>query len=174
MLRDNLKPEIEILEEFEEKHDLNDAEIFWISYFKMIGCNLTNISKGGDGNVCLKGAEHPMFGKHHSDETRKILSTKATGKKLSDCAKKKISMKVKGEYNGRFGKKNSEYANLINALKHSKAIVCLNDEKVFQSGKLAAKFYNINPTSICHILKGRCKSTRTGLKFAFVENNGVF
>lgn len=29
--------------------DLNDAEIYWISYFKSIGCPLTNGTDGGDG-----------------------------------------------------------------------------------------------------------------------------
>jgi hypothetical protein len=46
LLLANLKPELFIIEE--KCDDLDYWEIFYISYFKSIGCNLTNYAKGGE------------------------------------------------------------------------------------------------------------------------------
>ena len=46
--KNNLKPEIEIID-IVDTDKWKYWEIFYISYFKMIGCNLTNYTTGGDG-----------------------------------------------------------------------------------------------------------------------------
>lgn len=46
LLSKNLKPEIFLIE---TAIDWQEAEIFWIEYFRFIGCHLTNISSGGFG-----------------------------------------------------------------------------------------------------------------------------
>lgn len=48
ILSKGLKPIMEVIEECEENYQIR--EIFWISYYKEHNCNLTNISKGGEGN----------------------------------------------------------------------------------------------------------------------------
>lgn len=45
---EDLEPEMIIIEVVDNK-DWKDAEIFWIGYFKSIGCRLTNYRKGGNG-----------------------------------------------------------------------------------------------------------------------------
>lgn len=84
----------------------------------------------------LRGKNNPMFGKvspfknkHHSNESKRILSEKMKkrfsmkenhpmyGKQLSDDTKKKISEKNKGENNYWFGKKHS--VETINKMKQS-------------------------------------------------------
>lgn len=45
--KQGLKPEIMILEECNSKEALNEAEIFYIAYYKSIGANLTNHQLGG-------------------------------------------------------------------------------------------------------------------------------
>lgn len=57
----------------------------------------------------LKGDKHPMYGKHHSEETKKKISESNKGRKLSNETKKKISegnkgkQWMKGENNPMFG-----------------------------------------------------------------------
>lgn len=52
---DNLKPEVIILEDsIKNKENLNNLEVFYISYFKSIGCNLTNLAEGGNSNSGFK------------------------------------------------------------------------------------------------------------------------
>lgn len=56
----------------------------------------------------VSGANNPMFGKHHTEETRKRLSTINKGKTLSTETKRKISESTKGEKNHNYGKHLSE------------------------------------------------------------------
>lgn len=52
-----------------------------------------NISSGGDGYL---GEDNPMFGKHHSDEAKRLLSEKLTGRYVSEETKQKQSASLKG------------------------------------------------------------------------------
>jgi len=68
---------------------------------------LANLTNGGDGGNGLKGADHPLYGKTRSDETRAKISkslqgVSAGGKakkgiKLTDAHKKSISNGLKGK-----------------------------------------------------------------------------
>jgi len=53
-------------------------------------------------------SDHPLFGKHRSEEVKKKLSIAQTGKKFSEEHKKKLSEAKKGEKNPFFGKHHSE------------------------------------------------------------------
>ena len=53
----------------------------------------------------FSGENHPLYGKHHSEETKKKLSKAHKGKKLSEETKKKMSDNKAGEKNHAFGKK---------------------------------------------------------------------
>lgn len=48
-MKDNLKPEIVVLEEAVSEIEALEKEIELIAYYKSIGCNLTNGTLGGDG-----------------------------------------------------------------------------------------------------------------------------
>lgn len=135
---------LEILEECEE-HELNDKEIYWIAeYRKNYPFRLYNVSDGGDGgrmpdDIIAKnkikisnrnkgnpklshpGKSNPMYGKHHTEESKRLISEHRKGKsswlkgkhiseevkqKLREAnlgrhhteeAKKKISEKLKGK-----------------------------------------------------------------------------
>jgi hypothetical protein len=54
------------------------------------------------------GSLNLFYGKKHSEETKKILSQKALGKKTSDAVKLKISKSLKGDKNYWYGKKLSD------------------------------------------------------------------
>lgn len=50
LIAKGIMPVIDIIEEFNSKEELNEAEKFWISYFRYIGCILTNTAEGGAGD----------------------------------------------------------------------------------------------------------------------------
>lgn len=76
---------------------LDETETFYISYFKMIGANLTNLSIGGEGRR----------GFLHSQETKEKISLSLTGKRHSLLTKEKISNSHKGIMTWNKGKKTS-------------------------------------------------------------------
>jgi hypothetical protein len=75
-----LQPTVRVLEEIPEgEAELNSAERSWIQTFRMAGVNLTNMTDGGDCGP-LPGEANPFFGRHHSEESRKKISTGRRGK----------------------------------------------------------------------------------------------
>lgn len=64
-----LTPEIEVLEEA-VREVLADAEHFWIAYFRGLGCDLTNLTDGGDGTLGWKP----------SDEVKSKISAATKGR----------------------------------------------------------------------------------------------
>ena len=77
-------PIVEIVEKVDVEN-WKEREIFWIEKFKKDGCNLLNMTTGGDG----------ADGMVHSEETKHKMSRSKKGRKLSDEHKQKISEKVK-------------------------------------------------------------------------------
>lgn len=63
-----------------------------------------NVKKG------CKGENHPMYGKHHTEETKEKISQANTGRIQSEETRKKISDAVSGDKNPFYGKKHSEEA----------------------------------------------------------------
>ena len=55
-----------------------------------------------------KGIDHPMYGKHHSDETKQKLREANTGRIQSEETRSKISDALMGEKNPFYGKTHSE------------------------------------------------------------------
>ena len=68
VLAKNHKPKIIVIEEHKYPTDLDDAESFWIEYYKGIGARLTNSTNGGVGSL----------GRICKDETKLKISQKAT------------------------------------------------------------------------------------------------
>lgn len=119
--RENFKKEI--LEECSTQQQLDDREIFWISFYKSneIGYNIMEGGNGGVHSVETKikmsikhmGVKNNFYKKTHTDETKKILSEKMKerlknkenhpiyGKKFSEETKKKMSDKRKNKQTGK-------------------------------------------------------------------------
>jgi hypothetical protein len=116
---------------------------------------------------CQAGKNNPMYGKHHSEETKKRISEKNKGKQngkiISDEAKRKMSLSHKG-------KKLSE-EHKINIGKNStikRKVICLNNLKIYDSGADAARCLNIDYRHISCVCKGNRKTTK-GYKFMYLE-----
>lgn len=108
----------EVIEEFDigySKEELDELEIKYIKEFNCLNPNGYNDQIGGNTHVITehtrnkmrannKGENNPMFGRKHSEETRKKLS-----ENHHDVSKEKNPMYGKrGENNPRYGTKHSE------------------------------------------------------------------
>ena len=86
------KPEMIIIEEYASAKELSESEIEMIEYFRFIGCNLTNTTKGGEG-----GATFGHKGKRHTKETKLKISIAGIGRVMSKTTKIKKSIAMKGK-----------------------------------------------------------------------------
>ena len=97
-----------IIRQFEDKDEALKYEAFMIAMLGTVrnGYNTSAYSshsckhsketrrKISDNHADFSGKKHPMFGKHHSEETKKKMSESHIGKHLSEEAKKKISQSM--------------------------------------------------------------------------------
>lgn len=76
------RPEIVAIQTFDSPMCLNEAEVYWISYFRSVGCRLTNHTDGGEGIVGFK----------HSDLTRQKMSRSRMGHPTSQDTRDKLAL----------------------------------------------------------------------------------
>ena len=94
----------------------------------------------------MSGEKHPLFGKIHSEETRKKMSEAMSGKTYSEETRKKMSEAKLGKKNHFFGKSLSEETK--EKLSKSQGTIIflysLNDLLIcsFTSSRAAAKHFN--------------------------------
>ena len=86
LAEDGLLPRIEVLENFEEEKELNDAERFWIAQGKGLGWRLTNATKGGEGGL----------GIIMSAETREKMGVSRRGKRRPPEVGAKVAAALRG------------------------------------------------------------------------------
>jgi hypothetical protein len=115
LLKNNLKPEIIIIEENESEKECFSSEIFYIEYFKCIGARLTNLTLGGEGasvhrmsDEIRKKISLSHTGKKHTDETKQKIRKIRTGTKASEETRKKMSEGRKGEKSPSYGVKKTD------------------------------------------------------------------
>lgn len=100
------KPIMKVIQSFESisDKDLSGAEIYWIKYFRNIGCKLTNSTDGGEGTRGTKLSEETIrkmslshignkstLGYKHTDDAKFKMSQAHVGYKHTDQAKFKMS-----------------------------------------------------------------------------------
>lgn len=96
------------------REHLYQAEITWIANLKELGNRLTNHSLGGESgssgaswtlseDKVRSGVKHPMYGKHHTQETKDLLSSKKSGTLRSEESKLKQGESIRGENHWAFG-----------------------------------------------------------------------
>lgn len=179
----NEKPELLIIDEVNE-----DNWIFWekhyISYYKSIGCKLTNISEGGDNPPNLTGRKRTKeeiekisksnLGKKRSEETKLNISLAKKGKPIlhlnngierSLSHRNKLSLSLRGRTSPNKGKKFSDIhkKNLSdghNSQKKSIIQMDLNGNiiKIWDSINEAQKKLKIRHISDCCSNNGKYKS----------------
>jgi hypothetical protein len=153
LLAAGLVPEIEILEELGDvpvREVLDEAERHWIGYFKMIGCNLTNMALGGLGALGVK----------MSDATKRAMSLLHKGKTVSAETRKLLS-----DFN--MGKRyDLEYKAKMSKRTGGKGIIVDSFGNEFVSQHEAAKFHGVANGNVSKVLRGRGKTLR-GVTFKY-------
>ncbi len=72
-----------IVAEHDNRQIISNGEKCLIKYLKKYEFILYNLNEGGDNIVIRRsGKDNPFFGKKHTEETKKIISEKATGRKM--------------------------------------------------------------------------------------------
>lgn len=89
-----------------------------------------------NGSECHSGELHPMFGKHHSEETKKKISQSNTGNTISEETRQKLSLATSGSNNPRYGAK-------------------LSQEQIEKQRTSLLEFYNTHPESKIEISEKR-------------------
>lgn len=90
------------------QEELNEWEKYYIKFYNTLWPNGYNLSEGGEGGImceeirrkisaAISGEKNPMFGKHHSDESKNKISNSHKGKQLSEEHRKKLSESHKGK-----------------------------------------------------------------------------
>lgn len=181
-----------VLEVVETIDEANRREQFYINEY----CSTNdkygyNIALGGDNKIMSEESKrlisdrarerykdptaNPMFGKKHSDETRKKQSeckkgerNPMFGKKWTETQKLKCGTKGKRlnltDYQREAQRRRSKVVGLTTGLKK---VLCVEDNKSFKSLTEAAKFYNIAVSTLSGALHGY-QHTCAGKHFKFV------
>jgi hypothetical protein len=191
LLENNKKPELLIIDEVDEC-DWEFWEKHYISYYKSIGCKLTNMSDGGENPPNLRGRKRTKeeiekisksnMGKKRSEETRKNISQSKKGKPIphlnngkerSLSHRNNLSLSLKGRTSPNKGRKYDEEhgKKLSNSHSHQKRKVIqltLDGEKIkiWESISEAKKEYKNNHISECCL--GKIK-TAAGYKWKYYE-----
>ncbi len=124
--------------------------------FKMSELARKNIK---NNHADFKGSNHPLYGKHHSEETKEKMRQKRLGFKSSEETKKKISEKTKGKNNPR-----------------AKKVLCLTNGMIFDTAKDAANWAKVDYSNLCKCCKGKRKTigndpiTKEELEWQYLDN----
>lgn len=104
-------------------------------------------------NIIKNNLKGPALNHRVSVETRNKISKSLLGTKLKDETKLKISLAHKERF------KNG-YVNKGAILKNQKKVLCVQENRSFNSIKEAAEYYGINAGSITKVCKGQRKTCK--------------
>lgn len=98
---------------------------------------------------------NPMYGKHHSEETRKKIGERNAGKKISIEARQKLSMANAGEKNCMYGQTHTQEARekIAKALSHP--VRCIETGIAYPSEIEAKRQTGVDNTMIHRYLHGK-------------------
>jgi len=136
----NLVPNAVILQEFTEPEILCDAEIFWIAYFRKMGCPLTNLTDGGEGTM----------GRKVSIETRAKIGSSNKGKVRSPELFAKMSAIRKGKKKGAM----STVTRKKLSIAHKKRPVIDQNGTVYESISEVCRTLGLHIGNVYKVLKG--------------------
>jgi len=138
------------------EEEINTLEKIWIENYDAVKSDsFYNIADGGfAGNtyagkteeemniiktkisIANKGENNVLYGKHHSDKTKRKISEATKGKIVTEETKKKMSKNTKGSNNPM-----------------AKEVICLNTLKKFCCAKDGAEYYNLYNSGGSGIIK---------------------
>lgn len=180
LARKKLRAKIVVIEELTNNLTLNEDEPFWISYFKGIGCRLTNLTDGGFGfcDYVRLQARKPFYDvftgqiyqtlKEAADEneTSDGYISRVLSKKLRHC-KKRVYRYVDEKFE--FSGTKEEYLNSPKKVRsNSKPFIEIGSQKIFQTVPEASNYFKIKKCRVSKSLKSN-KSSRREFLFVYLE-----
>jgi group I intron endonuclease len=168
-------PENHVFEIIEECsiEQLNEREIYWGLRYKVLNENGLNLKELGIGGKWNDEMKRKFREKRNSKEWKSFISSIHVNKKVSDSTREKQrnarlnipqSQTVK-EKRGIYNKHSEEHIQKFIKSK-SKSIICLNDNKEYNSIKEAENILGIDHSNIIKVLKG-IKKDYKGLIFKY-------
>ena len=107
----------------------------------------------------ISGENNPMYGKHHTEETRKKLSKANSGKHPSEEARKKMSKARIGKHHSEETKNKMKENNIGKSNPNAKAVICITTKRIFHTAKEGGEYYNCDYGTISKCCKGKYKSS---------------
>lgn len=104
------------------------------------------------------GELNPMYGKHHTEEAKEKISNSRIGE-LNPMHKKEFTQEERDAASEKF----KEIAK-----RWSKGVYCIEDDLLFESIVSAAKYYDVDKTTMSGHLRGKQKTCK-GKHFKFVD-----
>lgn len=150
---------IEVIEECETQEQLSEREKYWIAYFDCIAPKGYNLTDGGEFNwnhlpevrakisAANSGENHPMFGKHHTDEAKARISVSGKGKRRSEEFKARVSASQPEKH----------------------AVICIETSEIFDSVAAAVRSYNLIRANLLKACRNH-QCTAGGKHFWFLED----
>jgi hypothetical protein len=177
-----LRPKIVIIEALDSPTALYEHEHFWVTYFRAMGCPLTNATDGGAGTL----------GHRHSLESRAKQSAVKKGKPQPDA----VLAMIASNRGRKHGPRSKSWCAKLSASTPWKKGLGPNSGRIFdaewrinnsraQGGRPfidqnqvryetiheAARLLELQATKICAVLKGHRRTTG-GLSFRYVVEEG--
>lgn len=159
-----LKYEIVIIQELDGPEILSQAEVFWIAYFRQLGCNLTNATDGGEGTLGREVSaatkelhrQHAL-GKVATQETRDRMASMKKGRPLALSHRERISL-------GRQGCKNKSPMTVEGKVSRSRTLggrpIVDQNGTLYLGVRDAARRIGIDKRAIQMTLRGLQRKTR--------------
>lgn len=122
--RAGYRPLVALVQAVDDVH-ADDAETYWISYFRASGCPLTNVSSGGSGRRAA-----------HSEETRRKIGDGNRGKVRTAEARARLAELRRGNQNARGAVRTPEQRAHLSRVKTGTKLGPLSDEA---KAKISAK-----------------------------------
>lgn len=125
----------------------------WVTHKENDNNELTRKHKSNAKKERYKGKNHPMYGRHHTEET-----------------KRKIGEANKGENNFNYGKHLSEKTRKKISEANKIPIYCIELDRIFDSIKNCADELGLRANNIGQVCRGKLKTTG-GYHFKFYDKN---
>lgn len=138
------------LEYFNNEANLDDAERFYIEYFKSIGSNLLNVELGGKKQNGL------------TIEERKRISKKTKLAMANPEVRQRLINSHLGQISHNKGKKSSPETRLKISKAQENSVVYIQDDlgNIYRGYQHAADSIGCSQSGISHCINGRCKTIK--------------
>lgn len=185
LLKNGLNPILTVIDETEE--DWIWLEQYWIEQFKQWGFNLTNITSGGEG-ACKSANWNnvPVTAFTKEGQLIKTFESQKECAQYFNTSSNNVTRVVNGnttlllkKYQIKIGKLENDINNFVSNRTYnwknkptiywtSKKIICLEDNKEFNSITEASKHYNISMSSMTNNLQNKSKKLKNGKTFKYI------